>query len=200
MLSNRRTTWLFFFLILCAWSAGCSRTQLQSDGMSDPLVASNKPVEGTAISAITKRHRTEYPSPPTVPKGLWNVARKSNPIKLLSPEEMSQSFIWSSQKHSSPVESDESLKAGKNYQWLQGKVDHVSARYVLLRFAEESTNEPWGGKVCLDQHPSLRTVQTDDLVYVEGQMRTEDGQPMIGHWCPYPRYRIEKLLILRRED
>ena len=80
--------------------------------------------------------------------------------------------------------------------YLQGALEKPARGPAHLRYCDPSEWDVWGGKVCLDDDPRLAPWQDGDLLFVEGEIVYENGQPQFGPDL-YPRYRIR---TVRRAD
>lgn len=192
--------WGMTFLLLASYLAGAGCKSGGTTGEADPLLVKNKPVEGSSADSPSYVLARNYPEPPNRPVGPWQVALETK--EPLLPEE--QPGHWSTRKSS--VHSDLRLTShsrygyGTNHQWLQGELERHSRDQILLRYTPMDHPDAWGGRVALESHPHLEAFLDGDQIYLEGEIVREEGRILFGQWSPYPRYRIERALLVKRAD
>lgn len=79
------------------------------------------------------------------------------------------------------------------YTTLQGVLDRHYHGHVYLRYCDPKVEDPWGGKVCLEDDPRLTQFKEGDVVRVEGAIVPEVDQNRHHAWKHYPRYRIKSI-------
>jgi hypothetical protein len=80
-----------------------------------------------------------------------------------------------------------------DYAWLQGVLDRHYRGQVGLRYCDHAEEDDWGGKVWLEPDPRLETLKEGDVVFIEGEIVAENGQPRRGAWNHYPCYRVRSV-------
>jgi len=79
-----------------------------------------------------------------------------------------------------------------DHSWLQGVLESDDGR-SYLRYADRAVDDPWGGKMALEDEPRLAAFRTGTVLMVEGEMMTsEEGQPVYDSYH-YPRYRVRNV-------
>jgi hypothetical protein len=85
-----------------------------------------------------------------------------------------------------------------DYSWLQGELDRHYRGYMEVRFRPVSEDDPFGGKVRLEDDPRLREFKAGDVVAIEGDViRDADGAAQA--WGQNPRYRIRSIRLVERQ-
>lgn len=79
------------------------------------------------------------------------------------------------------------------YTTLQGVVDRHHHGHVYLRYCDPKVEDPWGGKVCLEDDPRLASVKEGDVLRVEGSIVPEADSTRRHTWKHYPRFRIKNV-------
>lgn len=83
------------------------------------------------------------------------------------------------------------------YTTLQGVVDRHHHGHVYLRYCDPKVEDPWGGKVCLEDDPRLASVKEGDVLRVEGSIVPEADSTRRHTWKHYPRFRIKNVATIQ---
>jgi hypothetical protein len=85
-----------------------------------------------------------------------------------------------------------------DYSWLQGELDRHYRGYMEVRFRPVSEDDPFGGKVRLEDDPRLREFKAGDVVAIEGDV-IRDTEGSSQAWGQNPRYRIRSIRLVERQ-
>lgn len=86
------------------------------------------------------------------------------------------------------------------YAWLQGVIDKHYRGHIYLRFCDPTVEDPWGGKVRIEDDPRLSQFQDGDVVFVEGNLVTGPEAAPSDSWNHFPRYRIRSATLVQRKN
>jgi hypothetical protein len=85
-----------------------------------------------------------------------------------------------------------------DYSWLQGELDRHYRGQLELRYRPLSEEDPYGGKVRLEEDPRLAEFRPGDVIAVEGELLTDpDGGA--APWSQYLRYHIRAVRLVDRK-
>jgi hypothetical protein len=84
-----------------------------------------------------------------------------------------------------------------DYSWLQGVIDKHYRGHLELRYADASAEDQWGGKVCLEDAPSLHELKDGDVVLILGEMISEGQSHLTTTWHHFPHYRVRQVTLVR---
>lgn len=85
-----------------------------------------------------------------------------------------------------------------DHSWLQGTIDKHYRGYYYLRYCDCNVEDRWGGKVYLGNDERLKTFQDGDIVFVEGEISTDNDPSRPGGWNHYPAYKIKSIRLVER--
>lgn len=165
------------------------------------------------LTALIPPPRVETPAPSPPPVNSSDIV----PIPAEGVKLPRNTFVSASKEPSAPVTlsvitppRDTSVKPvaalplvvgqrfGKSsdYKWVAGELDrHVRTGQWTLRFADSGEDDPWGGKVRLDD-PRLKDFQSGDIVYLEGELLAPTTAASGS--STYPPYRIVQLKLIEK--
>jgi hypothetical protein len=86
-----------------------------------------------------------------------------------------------------------------DYTWLQGELDRHYRGHLELRYRSVSEDDPYGGKVRLEDDPRLAEFRPGDVIAVEGELLTDPDGPAAAPWAQYRRYHIRSVHIVERK-
>ena len=199
-------------LLACCLTGGCELGSVRNKYPQDPLLLSKKPVDGKIDSSKPVLLARAEPAVPPLPNMALVSAPPSREPPLerepqrASPETPDQlpptvrvipavrSGISSVVPGSPAVRRRTSGLYGSapDHSWLQGVLESDDGR-SYLRYADRAVDDPWGGKMALEDEPRLAEFRTGVVLMVEGEMITsEEGQPVYDSYH-YPRYRIRNV-------
>ena len=86
-----------------------------------------------------------------------------------------------------------------DYTWLQGELDRHYRGHLELRYRSVSEDDPYGGKVRLEDDPRLAEFRPGDIIAVEGELLTDPDGPSAAPWAQYRRYHIRSVRLVERK-
>jgi hypothetical protein len=185
----------FRFLFLMSWVicgiAGCTGPAGRLP--EDPLLLSKTPVKGRIDrpGAILLA-RTEPRAPIFPETTAAYFANKTRPAPL-SPVAVSAIAV-ARRKESA------TFQHAPDYSWLQGTI-LKTPRGMELSYRASPDDDPWGGRVPLENDERLEQLRAGDIVRVEGECVALPGSltgPDVGKGVR--TYRIRHVWLIRRED
>lgn len=204
-------------LLGCGATLGCDFGAVRNKYPPDPLLLSKKPVEGKITGAgPVLVARAEPVAPPLPETALVSAPPLRKPGLQLSggpsldPDEVPPPIP---DKPRMNLEATPAVRSGissvvpaspavrrriaerfgcaPDYSWLQGVLEVEDGR-LLLRYCDHALEDPWGGKVAMDDDPRLAAFKAGDVLMVEGEMRVQEGQPVFDSFR-YPRYGVRSV-------
>lgn len=94
-----------------------------------------------------------------------------------------------------PIPPDMKLGRHPKFNWLVGSLDKHHKGYWTLRYADFSSDDPWGGKVRLSDDARLNQFKDGDIIFVEGELLVPLNWKPDSN-TPYPPFRIKSLKLL----
>ncbi len=177
--------------------AGCQSGPKKNLYENDPLVLSNKPVDGIINPKPLPVARAEpvppqLPAPPDAVVGNSGVAALPTATLKKPVGAIPAVRLTTIQPITTPV-----YAHADDLSWLQGVVEKHYQGYLELRFAEATLDDHWGGKVRLDDDPRLSALVDGDVVRVEGWLVPgENG--VKKSWNEPRRYKVNTIRLVRR--
>jgi hypothetical protein len=86
-----------------------------------------------------------------------------------------------------------------DYTWLQGELDRHYRGHLELRYRPMSEDDPYGGKVRLEDDPLLAQFRPGDVIAVEGEMLTDPDGASAAPWAQYKRFHIRAARLVERK-
>jgi hypothetical protein len=86
-----------------------------------------------------------------------------------------------------------------DYTWLQGELDRHYRGHLELRFRPMSEDDPYGGKVRLEDDPLLAEFRPGDVIAVEGELLTDPDGPAAAPWAQYKRFHVRAVRLVERK-
>ena len=86
-----------------------------------------------------------------------------------------------------------------DYSWLQGELDRHYRGHLELRYRPVSEDDPYGGKVRLEDDPRLAEFRPGDVIAVEGELLTDPDGPTAAPWAQYRRYHVRAVHLVERK-
>jgi hypothetical protein len=86
-----------------------------------------------------------------------------------------------------------------DYTWLQGELDRHYRGHLELRYRPASEDDPYGGKVRLDDDPRLAQFRPGDIIMVEGELLTDPDGPNAAPWAQYRRFHVRTVRLVERK-
>ena len=86
-----------------------------------------------------------------------------------------------------------------DYTWLQGELDRHYRGHLELRYRPLSEDDPYGGKVRLEDDPRLAEFRPGDVIAVEGELLTDPDGPAAAPWANYRRYHVRAVHLVERK-
>ena len=87
-----------------------------------------------------------------------------------------------------------------DYSWLQGVFERHYRGRCFLRFCDHTTDDHFGGKVCLSREPILEQFKDGDVVYVEGTVDPDPDPDRHEGWKHYPHYNVRTARLVGHKD
>jgi hypothetical protein len=205
---------------------GCEKAAVKPNYPPDPVLVGKHPVEGKTTTPTHLVVHQEPVSPvlpetaiATAPASLSNFAR-TTAAKPLSPAPPSADAAHTPAKPpvlaipavqtKPPADAPTRPPAPRpvagtyghaaDYAWLQGVLDRHYLGHMDLRFCDASEEEEWGGKVSLAEDPRLKQFKDGDVLFVEGELVMENGQPKRGRTNRYPLYHVRNVELVHHKQ
>jgi hypothetical protein len=86
-----------------------------------------------------------------------------------------------------------------DYTWLQGELDRHYRGHLELRYRSVSEDDPYGGKVRLEDDPRLAQFRPGDIIMVQGELLTDPDGPNAAPWAQYRRYHVRDVRLVERK-
>jgi hypothetical protein len=86
-----------------------------------------------------------------------------------------------------------------DYGWLQGELDRHYRGHLELRYRSVAEDDPYGGKVRLDDDPRLAQFRPGDIIMIEGELLTDPDGPNVAPWAQYRRYHVRSVRLVERK-
>ncbi len=86
-----------------------------------------------------------------------------------------------------------------DYTWLQGELDRHYRGHLELRYRPVSEDDPYGGKVRLEEDPQLAEFRPGDVIAVEGEMMIDSDGSSAAPWAQYKRFHIRAVRLVERK-
>lgn len=214
-----QTTRAWLALVLGAGAlAGCQSSAPRHAYAGDPLLLSKKPIDGEPRAPGRPVLVAQAdPAPPVVPaSALAKVEGKptidvTGPMTPVTPPTESVA----GPKTVEAIPAVRSLDAGgfaatpvtrqidgiyghaADYGWLQGVVDKHFLGHLSLRYCDHAVDDPWGGKVILDEDARLAPFHDGDVVEVDGEMLHSAPTETRHAWDQNPHYRIRDIRLVK---
>jgi hypothetical protein len=83
-----------------------------------------------------------------------------------------------------------------DYSWLQGTLDRHYTGHYNLRYCDSTKEDPFGGKVRLEDDPRLANFREGDVVIVQGGLVQEDSKQ---GWKHFPRYHVIDIRLVQKK-
>ncbi|MFN4258879.1 MAG: hypothetical protein ACK4RK_06245 [Gemmataceae bacterium] len=206
----------------CVLLIGCQSSSADKMVSKDPLLLSNKPVEGkmTETDEGPLLFAGVEPVIPAIPKDVLvhdsaptakfaNRATQApvpiHPIPSASrPAEGRLAIRSQPERDAGATASTRRQVPGKyghapDYAWLQGVVDKHFDNHLYLRYCEAQIEEAMGGKVRLEDDPRLQEYQSGDVILVQGSIVPDSHLTRKGGWRHYPLYRVQHVWLVERQ-
>jgi hypothetical protein len=205
-------------IICLAGLPGCRSASERLPYARDPLLLARRPVQGSAETESPVLLASAEPRPPALPAtayvalppasrivpqppmlltdapsrqpgepGRFALASEKPVLATLMPRVKSSSPVQAipvSRTRSSPI-----FGRAADFSWLQGVLERSESGQWQLRYTNQPEDDPWDGKVNLEDHPSLATLRAGDAVEVEGAIVS-----MPSDTLALPAYCIRRLV------
>lgn len=202
--------------------AGCQSGAARHSYANDPLILSKRPVDGKPGPAGRPVLVAQAdPAPPAMPTSAVAQASPTKPATAdgRGPDLPAEA---ATEAATAPKPSVEATPAGRekeagpftgksvartvdgvyghaaDYSWLQGVVDRHYLGYLTLRYCDLATDDPWGGKVILDEDPRLAQFHDGDVVQVEGELVHRVPDSTRHAWDQNPHYHLRDIRLVKR--
>jgi hypothetical protein len=86
-----------------------------------------------------------------------------------------------------------------DYSWVQGELDRHYRGHLELRYRSVAEDDPYGGKVRLDDDPRLAQFRPGDIIMVQGELLTDPDGPNAAPWAQYRRYHVRDVRLVERK-
>jgi hypothetical protein len=86
-----------------------------------------------------------------------------------------------------------------DYTWLQGELDRHYRGHLELRYRPASEEDPYGGKVRLEDDPHLAEFRPGDVIAVEGELLADPEGTNAAPWSQYKRFHIRAVRLVERK-
>lgn len=86
-----------------------------------------------------------------------------------------------------------------DYSWLQGVFERHYRGRCYLRFCDHTTDDNFGGKVCLSREAILEQFKDGDVVYVEGTVDPDPDPDRHEGWKHYPHYHVRTARLVEHK-
>jgi hypothetical protein len=208
--------WLSAFLG-CSAILGCELTADHNKYPHDPLLLSKKPVEGKLGDAkplqLARAEPIAPPLPNTALVSLPPSRETPSPLNVETARRPEETKPQAADPIPRAVQAVPAVRSGissvvpgspavrrrisglygyaPDYSWLQGMLQSEDGR-IYLRYCERGLDDPWGGKVALEDDPRLGAFQPDERLMMEGEMVTDNDQQLYDKYR-YPRYRVRNV-------
>jgi hypothetical protein len=211
--------WLVL-LISAGMTLGCESSGRQGI-KDDPLLVSKKPIEGQSAHSPSPLLAFTEPAIPTPPDTAYASAPKQKIDSSPAPSPVigvpaqgslaTQTHIPKAAPPATPVNLARTKRPipvmlaaerkvpgtfgrAPDYSWLQGLLEKHYDGHWELRYAPAGVNDPWQGKVRLEDDPRLAAVKEQDVVLVEGDLLLEQEEYVSSQTTP--RFQIRQLWVL----
>lgn len=205
---RRRLCQFVAVLIASSLAGGCRTPSADRPYPADPLLLSKKPADEKEKE---KEKGLVQPAKPTMLAAAEPVMPPFPTAALMGngPELPEPAPAHTASSPRQPVQaipavrikpvinSTQALGQGLDHAWLQGILDKHYEGYFYLRYGDPSVDDPWGGKVRLEDDPRLATFQDGDLVRIEG---TPVPGATSSSWDRLPRYRVRSIQLIRTKS
>jgi hypothetical protein len=204
-------------IICLAGLPGCRSASERLPYARDPLLLARRPVQGTAGTEPPISLAFGEPQPPVLPATAYvalppasRIApqppmlltdapsrQPGEPAKFaLASEKPVLATLMPRVKSSSPVQaipvsrtrSSPIFGRAADFSWLQGVLERSESGQWQLRYTNQPEDDPWDGKVNLEDHPSLAALRAGAAVEVEGAIVS-----MPSDTLALPTYCIRRL-------
>ncbi len=144
-----------------------------------PVVVAPASTKKSAVPASPVSRRREMPPAANVPRGPEIAA------PVAPPQPRGTSGVFGHEA---------------SYGWLQGTVDKHYRGRLYLRYCDPTTDDRWGGKVCLEDDPRLADCRDGDVIFVEGELSGDANAVPRDGWRQYPHYRVKSMRLVQRKN
>jgi hypothetical protein len=86
-----------------------------------------------------------------------------------------------------------------DYTWLQGELDRHYRGHLELRYRPVSEDDPYGGKVRLEDGPQMAEFRPGDVIAVEGELLTDPEGSSAAPWAQYKRFHVRAVRLVERK-
>jgi hypothetical protein len=204
--------------ILClAGLQGCRSASERLPYGRDPLLLARRPVQGTAGTEAPVLVAFAEPQPPGLPPTAYValppasiIAPQPRPLLTDAPtrrpgapaefslgsEKPVVATLMPRIKSSHPVQaipvsrtrSSPIFGRAADYSWLQGVLERSEVGQWQLRYSNQPEDDPWDGKVDLEDYPGLASLRPGEAVEAEGEIISLPADKLA-----LPTYRIHRL-------